>query len=123
MLNKTQLVASKVAYRLEDEEDYKIDITTILLITSIIVNVIRLIQHCYSSPRSGFVRAKMLTKGDMKDLNRELRRTLGWWKYFRQGEKYREMLCKYVREMEEGEFAEIYKEVWTYDKEVSGGRG
>ncbi len=78
----------KLADNLSQKQQVMLDPATIILVATIVSEVIKMIKKCREKPEDSITLVNLPNEKEKRVLKRKIRKTLGWRKSFKEGDKY-----------------------------------
>lgn len=88
-----------------------VDPVTISLCLSIIVNIVKLWKTCKNKPEEIQVSCKNPSKRDIAILKKQIRKELGFIRYYKEGQKYLDNTLNVAKDLTIEEIEQLIKEV------------
>ena len=113
-MNKSQSVASDIVdiyQKLDNNKQLSIDPITIIMITSVVIECIKMIKECKKTTNEALSMINKLSDRHDKELKRQLRKKMGFVKYHLYGKKYLRAFRYAARNIKLKDVIELYEEV------------
>ena len=113
-MNKSQSVASDIVdiyQKLDNNKQLSIDPITIIMITSVVIECIKMIKECKKNTYEALCMINKLSDRHDKVLKRQLRKKMGFVKYHLYGKKYLRAFRYAARKIKLEDVIELYEEV------------
>ena len=97
-MQSTNYHAGRISAKLKEQnvdetsQEVFFDPVTISVVTTILLQIIKLIKHCTANGEEAVEVAHNPSHANKRQLKVAVRRQLGWWKYWREGDKYMEAI-------------------------------
>jgi hypothetical protein len=108
-------IAQKVQDRLVKEQKVMLDPATIMLIITLVSSIISAIQKCKAKPEEAILVAHYPTHREEKLLKRQIRKELGWVKYWKEGQQYYEAVKATGKDLTVQDFKQSYGQLKTME--------
>lgn len=109
----TQL-AKNIEMEVQKDADGKVpvfvDPATITLVITAIAEIVKIIRACRKTDEEVVQTIHTASYADRRVVKRVLRRRLGWFKYWREGDKYEDAIVKQGKNIGVGDLPALYSE-------------
>ena len=113
-MSKSQCIASDIVniyQRFDNKKGVAIDPITIIMITSVVIECVKMIKECRKTTHEALRMVNRLSDRHDKVLKRQLRKKMGFVKYHMFGKKYLRAFRYAARKIKITDMVDLYEEV------------
>jgi hypothetical protein len=113
-MSKSKSIASDIMdiyQRFDNKQGVAIDPITVIMITSVVIECIKMIKECQKTTHEALCMVNKLSDRHDKVLKRQLRKKMGFVKYHLFGKKYLRAFRYAARKIKIKDMVELYEEV------------